>query len=158
MSKVYRDIFSKDQLLVDGFYRTEIYDGLIYQVKRKLTGRSADAADDTFGELDLVTRFGLIPIVISIEEFRTWTKAFGRQMLIYLTENKSDRAGTFKRSYQDFQKDLISKFDTFGFYTGNSMNQNGSIIISSYEDESNTVPILWFFKDALEVVPEEEEL
>ena len=155
MSKVYRDIFSKDRIISEGFYLTEISDGLIYQVRGKRV-RNPDSPDDNLFVIDLVNRFELVPAVMSKDEFKAWTKSFGRKLLVYLTEKNPDRVEGFKRSYQDFLKTIISKYDDFEFYTGSSTNRDGSIVMSFYEDESIPAPIFWYFKDALEIVPEEE--
>jgi hypothetical protein len=49
---------------------------------------------------------------------------------------------------QGFAKEILTKFNDFRFYTGESMNPEGMIVLQKYKEDEIT-PVFIFFKDGL---------
>lgn len=52
-----------------------------------------------------------------------------------LTESKPDRVDTFKKHVTTFVKHILSNFDEFNFYIGESMELEGGLVYSYYHGE-----------------------
>jgi len=66
----------------------------------------------------------------------------------YLEENAPDRVTTFQTGMTKLAKEILTKFDDYRFYLGESMNIDGMVVLQYYREDGLT-PVFIYFKDGL---------
>jgi len=66
----------------------------------------------------------------------------------YLQENFPNRVQPFQTGMTKLAKEILSKFDDYRFYLGESMNIDGMIVLLFYREDGLT-PVFIYFKDGL---------
>ncbi len=66
----------------------------------------------------------------------------------YLQENSPNRVQPFQTGMTKLAKEILSKFDEYRFYLGESMNIDGMIVLLFYREDGLT-PVFIYFKDGL---------
>lgn len=69
----------------------------------------------------------------------------------YLAEHNPERVDAFEKGAQAFAKKLVANFKDYEFYTGESMDPDGMVVLLNYR-EDGTTPYLTFWKDGLKQV------
>lgn len=69
----------------------------------------------------------------------------------YLAQNNPDRVEAFEKGAQGFAKKIVANFKDYEFYTGESMDPDGMVVLLNYR-EDGTTPYLIFWKDGLKEV------
>ena len=69
----------------------------------------------------------------------------------YLEKNKPERVAPFEKGAQAFAKKIVANFKDYEFYTGESMDPDGMVVLLNYR-EDGTTPYLIFWKDGLKQV------
>lgn len=69
----------------------------------------------------------------------------------YLEKNKPERVEAFEKGAQAFAKKIVANFKDYEFYTGESMDPDGMVVLLNYR-EDGTTPYLIFWKDGLKEV------
>jgi hypothetical protein len=103
--------------------------------------------------LDIEYNHNLVSTSFSKPEFMAYIKNFLKNLKARLTETGNEaRVESFQKGAQDFIKTVVGNFENYEFYTGASESLDGSIVLSSWEDDSASGPVFYLFKDALKEI------
>jgi len=167
--KIYKDIFSGDELFSDTYKMSCIQDCL-YEVVGKYETRkegevvlegsnaSAEEADEgtdegTTSGVDIVLNHRLTETGFgSKKDFTTYLKDYMKKVVKYLEDNgRSGEVEAFKKNISGVMKELLGKFKELQFFTGESMDPDAMICMMEYKDVNGEErPVLMFFKHGLE--------
>jgi len=167
--KIYKDIFSGDELFSDT-YKMSLVHNCVYEVVGKYETRtdgevvlegsnaSAEEADEgtdatSTSGIDIVLNHRLTETGFGAKkDFTVYLKDYMKRVIKYLEEN--DRAGEveeFKKNITEAMKSLLSKFKELQFFTGESMDGDAMVIMCEYKEVNGEErPVLMFFKHGLE--------
>ena len=166
---IYKDIISGDELFSDT-YPISLVDDVMYRVVGKYVTEKAGDYDAAIGAnpsaeeacegvddgsiygINVVVANRLLPTPIDKKSYMTYIKAYMAKIKSKLEEDNPDRAKVFVEKIPPQVKKIISEFKEYEFFTGETMNPEGMIVLLKYEDnaEGNEEPILYFFKDGLD--------
>jgi len=168
--KIYKDVFSGDELFSDT-YPIKVTDDVLYEVTGKHITRSqgeiqlegsnasAEGADGDEGTesssesgVDIILNHRLTETGFgSKKDYMVYLKDYMKKVVKYLEDN--DRAGevdTFKKNINNVMKDLLGKFKDLQFFTGESMDAEAMILILDYKEvDGEEKPILMAFKHGI---------
>jgi len=69
----------------------------------------------------------------------------------YLAEKQPDRVEAFEKGAQAFAKKVVANFKDYEFYTGESMNPDGMVLLLNYREDGVT-PYFTVWKDGVKEV------
>lgn len=156
-----------DELMSDSFPMTEV-DGIVYKVKCSMINESGVKVDiganpsaeggedeeacEDLGRIvnDVVSTFRLEPSPFDKKSYMTYIKGYMKRLKEHLQQSNPERVADFEKSAANFVKEIISKFDDYEFYTGESMDPEAMVVILGYEADGIT-PYVYLFKDGLRV-------
>merc|ERR1712109_16581 len=168
--KIYKDVFSGDELFSDT-YPMKLVDNCMYEVYGKHVTRkvgddivlegsnaSAEEADEGTDEamesgVDLVLNHRLVETGFGRKaDYMTYLKDYMKKVVKYLEENnKADQVDDFKKNINGVMKGLLGKFNDLQFFTGESMDPKGMIILVEYKEvDGEERPVVMFFKHGLD--------
>jgi len=167
--KIYKDIFSGDELFSDT-YKMSLIQDCLYEVVGKYETRkegevvlegsnaSAEEADEGTEEgstsgVDIVLNHRLTETGFgSKKDFTTYLKDYMKKVVKYLEDNgRSGEVEAFKKNISGVMKELLGKFKELQFFTGESMDPDAMICMMEYKDVNGEErPVLMFFKHGLE--------
>ena len=170
--KVFQDIFSNDEMMSEQFPHELVYDGVIMKVKSSYKNKDAvgnvdigcgnefgrdEEPQDANGEpepkvIDIEFNFSLMPTLMSKADFKERMVAFVGKVKELVKAKEESRVPAFQKAANEFFKLVISKFDDFTFYTGTSGSDEGGLVLSYWENDTDAGPVFFYFNDALKVV------
>jgi hypothetical protein len=163
---IYKDILTDDELIADSYELKEV-DGAVYEADCSMitleavnvdTGANASAEEAEEGVEDTAVKVNNI-----IHAFRLQSTSFDKKSyLTYLkgymkdVKAKMQEAGKSAEEVDEFQKlaqayvkeKLLPNFKDFEFYTGESMNPEGMVVLLNYR-EDGTTPYIVTWKHGL---------
>jgi len=167
---IYKDVFTGDEMFSDSFPNIKLIDDLYYEIiasqKTEVTAisddmiggnKSAEGADEDEGAdpsavsgLNIVINHKLKPTTFNRESYQTYIKDYVKRLKAKLEENDPDRVPAFTASVQPFIKSVLNKknFKKYEFYTGESENPEGLVILVHWGEDENT-PTFLFLKDGI---------
>jgi len=167
--KIYKDVFSGDELFSDTYKMTLVSDCL-YEVVGKYETRtdgevvlegsnaSAEEADEgtdsnSVSGVDIVLNHRLTETGFGTKkDFTTYLKDYMKRVVKYLEDNdKGGEVDSFKKNVSEVAKKLMGNFKDLQFYTGESMDPDSMICMLEYKEVNGEErPVLMFFKHGLE--------
>merc|ERR1712105_474089 len=167
--KIYKDVFSGDELFSDT-YPMKLVDDCLYGVYGKHVQRKigddfdigANASAEEGGEgteeatesgVDLVLNHRLVETGFGKKaDYMNYLKDYMKRIVAYLeSNNKADQVDGFKKNINGVMKSLLGKFNDLQFYTGENMDPKGMIILVDYKEYNGEErPCVMFFKHGLE--------
>jgi len=162
---IFKDILTDDEIISDSYDLKEI-DGVAYEVdckKISIGGESFDTgANASAEEADEGTEDTKEQVIDAIYSFRMNETGFDKKgYLTYLkgymkaVKEKLKEKGAaeseikdFESKAQGFAKKIIGNFKDYEFYTGESMNPDGMIVLLNYR-EDGTTPYITVWKHGL---------
>lgn len=124
--------FTGNVMFSDGYTMAPVYEGMVMEVK---------AAEVTIGGsilIDLVAHHDLKEVKLDKAAFMAAIKAYLPRVVPWMGENGlKESVKPFRAQATEFVKFVVSKFDTFTFYTGANGDATGSIAFSYQKDEDN---------------------
>merc|ERR1712020_227910 len=168
--KIYKDVFSGDELFSDT-YPIKVTDDVLYEVTGKHITRSqgeiqlegsnasAEGADGDEGTesssesgVDIILNHRLTETGFgSKKDYMVYLKDYMGKVIKYLEEN--DRAGevaTFKTNINKVMTGLLGKFKDLQFFTGESMDAEAMILMLDYREvDGEEKPVLIAFKHGI---------
>jgi len=158
---IFKDVISGDEVISDAFPMVQI-DDIVYEVKTKNIIKSSDEDfvpnnDEEGGPLpsdavtvnNVVDAHNLQPTQFNKKAYVTYIKGYMKALETHLQKSNPGRVPAFKKAAQDFvAKKLLQMFDEFQFFTGESMNPEGTVVLMFYKS-GDTDPHIWVFKDGL---------
>jgi len=171
--KIYKDVFSSDEMFSDAYPIKEI-DDVVYEVEAKLIvvkegdyGLAAnvdeDAAEGATAEASKGEENKVINVIHahhlnetqfgSSKDYLTYLKAYMGRIKKHLQENNPSRVEPFQAAANAFVKNkILPQFSKFKFYCGQNYDVDAGIALLYYKDEDPNKPIFIFFKDGLDMV------
>lgn len=170
--KIYKDVFSGDELFSDT-YKVSLVSDCLYEVVGKyetrkdgeivLAGANASAEGDGGDDgIDDGTAVSGIDVVLNHrltetgfgtkKDFTVYLKDYMKKVVKYLEENdKAGEVDAFKKNISGVMKGLMERFKDLQFFTGESMDPDAMIAMCEYKDVNGEErPVLMFFKHGLE--------
>ena len=163
---IYKDLISGDELCSDS-YPMKVIDDVVYEFDGKsivvengisdaLIGGNAsaeDGAEDICDEgnrtINIIHSNRLVEQSFNKKTYTTYIKGYMKSILEKLNETNPQRAAIFKANVQKYVTKIMKNFDEYRFFSGESMNPDGMIVLCNYRDDQIT-PYFVFFKDGLE--------
>ncbi|KAI1430852.1 translationally controlled tumor-associated [Xylaria sp. CBS 124048] len=165
---IYKDALSnsKDELLSDSFNLKEV-DGVVYEADCAMieigavdvdTGANASAEevdeglDDSAQKVNnIVHSFRLQPTSFDKTSYGSYLKGYMKKVLTHLKAKGASEAEieTFKKGAATFSKKVLGSFKDWEFYTGESMDVDGMVVLLNYR-EDGTTPYVVIWKHGLE--------
>jgi len=165
--KIYRDIFSGDELFADAYPMKEV-DDVVYEVESKQIVKEegsydigANASEDPDAEKEddgfdsskvtvnnVIEAHQLTTTSFDKKSYMTYIKGYMKKLSDKLGESNKDRVAPFQKAAQGFIKNVLAKFDDYEFYTGQSMEPEAMVILKFYK-EDGLIPYFYFFKDGV---------
>ncbi|KAJ2064970.1 hypothetical protein GGI17_000571 [Coemansia sp. S146] len=171
---VYKDIISEDELFTDAFDMKTV--GMTYEVECKMitvgptsvdTGANASAEGEDGDEAveegatlvnNVIYSNRLHPTTFDKKSYTIYIKGYLKAIKAKLqeaAEKKNDptseeakRFAAFEGEAMEFVKKVLKNIKDYDFYTGESMNVDGMVVLLNYREDGVT-PFLTFFRDGL---------
>jgi len=158
---LYTDKVSGDELLTDAFDMKEV-DDIVYEVDAKWinvkegdvdigANPSAEEQEDSAADSDeqrvinVIHSNRLAPTSFDKKSYLGYLKEYMKKIAAGL---EGDRKEVFKAKAQEYAKKIVANFKDYEFYTGESMNPEGMVILVNYR-EDGTTPYFIFWKDGV---------
>ncbi|KAI1484107.1 hypothetical protein K445DRAFT_84071 [Daldinia sp. EC12] len=165
---IYRDALteSKDELLSDSFKLKEV-DGVAYEADCAMieigavevdTGANASAEEADEGVEDsaqkvnnIIHSFRLQPTSFDKASYLSYLKGYMKKLAKHLKDNgaSDEEVKDFQTKAQGFAKKIVSNFKDYEFYTGESMDVDGMVVLLNYREDGVT-PYVTVWKHGLE--------
>eukprot|EP01027_Heterolobosea_sp_BB2_P022029 GEZU01032407.1.p2 GENE.GEZU01032407.1~~GEZU01032407.1.p2 ORF type:complete len:168 (-),score=98.10 GEZU01032407.1:76-579(-) len=163
--KIYKDVFSGDELISDSFELNEV-DDVVFEVKGKMITKGADeikleganaSAEEAEESMDnttqvvnnIVDAFRLQETSYDKKAYMSYIKGYMKRVADYLQENNPSRLDAFKAGAQTFVKKVLGEFNEYQFFTGESMDHESMLVLCKFKEDQN--PYLYFFKDGMKM-------
>ncbi|RGP77868.1 translationally-controlled tumor [Fusarium longipes] len=163
---IYKDILTGDELISDSFDLKEV-DGIVYEADCAMieeggievdiganasAEEAAEDLDDTKVKVNnIVSSFRLQSTTFDKKSFLVYLKGYMKAVKAALQEKgaSADDVKAFETGAQNWVKNkLLPKFKDFEFYTGESMDPEGMVVLLDYREDGVT-PYTIFWKHGL---------
>ncbi|KAK4169316.1 Mss4-like protein [Cladorrhinum sp. PSN259] len=162
---IYKDIISGDELLSDSYDLKDI-DGVAYEADCAMITEGAveidiganasaeeteEALEDTTVKVNnIVHSFRLQSTSFDKKGYLAYLKGYMKAVKKALQEagKSEDEVKDFETKAQGFAKKIIGNFKDWEFYTGESMNPDGMVVLLNYR-EDGTTPYVVVWKHGL---------
>ncbi|KAL6929049.1 hypothetical protein ACO0SA_002385 [Hanseniaspora valbyensis] len=150
---IYKDIISDDELLSDA-YDVNLVDGVIYEADCDLikvgngdvdigANPSAEDAEDDLEEgqeivNNVVYSFRLQQTAFDKKSFLTYIKGYMKSIKKQLEETDPEAVSVFEKGAQAYVKKIVGSFKDWEFFTGESMNPDGMVVLLNYREDGTT--------------------
>ncbi|KAK3511252.1 hypothetical protein QTP70_033985 [Hemibagrus guttatus] len=165
---IYKDIISGDEMFSDIYKIKESENGMMIEVEGKMISRSEGEIDDsliggnasaevlddgcdstTVSGVDIILNHKLQETSYDKKSYMVYIKDYMKAVKAKLQETSPERVEPFMANAQAEVKKIIGNIKNFQFFTGESMNPEGSIGLLDFREDGVT-PYMLFFKDGLE--------
>ncbi|KXN89627.1 hypothetical protein AN958_05494 [Leucoagaricus sp. SymC.cos] len=158
---LYTDILTGDELFSDAF-PIKIVDDTVYEVECQTiivkagadidiganpsTEEQEEALEDGATQVNnVVHSFRLQQTSFDKKSFLTYLKAYMKAVKTKLQEINPEQVEAFERGASTYAKKIVANFKDYEFYTGESMNPDGMVVLLNYREDGIT-PYLTFWK------------
>jgi hypothetical protein len=156
---VYQDLLTGDELLSDSFPYKEIENGMLWEVEGKWVAQGAVDVDiganpSAEGGEDEGVDDQVVKVVDIIDTFRlqeqpafdkkqfvTFMKRYIKNLTQKLEPEKQEH---FKKNIEGAIKSLLPKLKDLQYFVGESMHDDGSLVLAYYKDGSADPTFLYF--------------
>ncbi|KAI0443398.1 Mss4-like protein [Xylaria telfairii] len=165
---IYKDAItdSKDELLSDSYDIKEV-DGVVYEADCAMieigavnvdTGANASAEEAEEGLEDaaqkvnnIVHSFRLQPTSFDKAGYGAYLKGYMKKVLAHLKAKNAPESeiDAFKKGAATFSKKVLGSFKDWEFYTGESMDVDGMVVLLNYREDGVT-PYVVVWKHGVE--------
>ncbi|KAF2845937.1 translationally controlled tumor protein-like protein [Plenodomus tracheiphilus IPT5] len=165
---IYKDILTGDEIISDSYDLKEV-DGVVYEADCKKinvggesfdTGGNASAEEQEEGvedtveqKIDVVYSFRLNETGFDKKGYLTYLKGYMKSVKAALEKEGADAAAIkdFETKAGAYAKKIIGNFKDYEFYTGESMDPDGMIVLLNYR-EDGTTPYVTVWKHGLKEI------
>ncbi|XBW37191.1 hypothetical protein QEN19_002770 [Hanseniaspora menglaensis] len=150
---IYKDLISGDELLSDA-YSVKLVDNVIYEADCDLVkvggdnvdigaNPSAEGGDDELEEgqeivNNVVYSFRLQSTGFDKKSFLTYIKGYMKTIKKKLEETDPEAVAVFEKGAQAYVKKVVGSFKDWEFYTGESMDPDGMLVLLNYREDGTT--------------------
>ncbi|KAK1967113.1 translationally controlled tumor-associated [Colletotrichum sublineola] len=157
---IYKDIITDDEIISDSYDLKDI-DGIVYEADCAMitegavnvdTGANASAEEADEGIEDtevkvnnIVHSFRLQSTQFDKKGYLTYLKGYMKAVKAALQEKgaPAEKITAFEKGAQTYVKEkLLPNFKDFEFYTGESMNPDGMVVLLNYREDGVTPYII----------------
>ncbi|KAK2845959.1 hypothetical protein Q7C36_010813 [Tachysurus vachellii] len=165
---IFKDIISGDEMFSDMYKLKESENGMMIEVEGKMIRRSEVDIDDTLiggnasaevqndgcdlttvSGIDIVLNHKLQETSYDKKSYMVYIKDYMKALKAKLQEPCLERVEPFLDIAPAEVKKITGNIKNFQFFTGDSMNLDGSIGLLDFREDGLT-PYMLFFKDGLE--------
>jgi len=165
---IYKDLFGGNDEMASDTYKCKIVDEVLLEIEGKsityvpgklddaLFGGNASAEggmeeteEETITGCNIVLAHRLSETFFDKKAFTVFIKEFMKKTLKHLEANNPERAAIFKAQAQGAVKKILGSFKEWQFFTGESMDPEGSMALMNYREDGIT-PYIWLFIDGLD--------
>ena len=97
---------------------------------------------------NIVHTFRLQQTAFDKKSFLTYIKGYMKQIKAKLQESNPDEVAVFEKGAQAYVKKVIGSFKDWEFFTGESMDPDGMLVLLNYR-EDGTTPYVALWKHGL---------
>ncbi|KNH04185.1 IgE-dependent histamine-releasing factor [Perkinsela sp. CCAP 1560/4] len=164
--KIYKCILSGDEVLCDNDRTLEVMNDVVFVVKGKYIsiggedygistnvdedageGATADGMDDGQAKVVDIVHFNrLAETMYDKKSYTAYVKGYMKKLIENLEKTDPSLVDTFKQGAQAFIKKVLSEFDEYQFFTGESMDPEGITVLAKWDGED---AYFYYFKDGL---------
>ncbi|CAD0095690.1 unnamed protein product, partial [Aureobasidium vineae] len=145
------DVITGDEMISDS-YDLKVTDGVIYEADcaRITDGGDEGAEDATSTVIDVVHSFRLNETSFDKKSYLGHLKQYMKKVKETMKTNgaSDDEVKEFEAGAQTFAKKVVSSFKDWEFFTGESMDPDGMIVLLNYR-EDGTTPYCCFWKHGM---------
>ncbi|KAJ4373335.1 hypothetical protein N0V83_003629 [Neocucurbitaria cava] len=163
---IFKDLLTGDEIISDSYDLKEV-DGVVYEADCKKisvggetfdTGGNASAEEAEEGvedaaeqKIDVVYSFRLNETGFDKKGYLTYLKGYMKAVKEGLKSKGADEATIkdFETKASGYAKKIIGNFKDYEFFTGESMNPDGMIVLLNYREDGVT-PYVTVWKHGLE--------
>ncbi|XP_037450478.1 translationally-controlled tumor protein homolog isoform X2 [Triticum dicoccoides] len=150
---VYQDRISGNELLSDSFLYRELENGVLWEVDGQWVVQGAvdvdiganpcnEGGDHEGGDQEGVDEEAVKELpAFERKEFCTYMKRYIKNLIAKLEDEEQER---FKNNIESATKFLLSKLADFQFFVGESMHDDGSLVLAYYKDGAADPTFLYF--------------
>ncbi|GAA5846597.1 hypothetical protein JCM9279_006756 [Rhodotorula babjevae] len=163
---IYSDALTGDELISDAYDLTET-DDVVYEADATMitikegavdigANASAEEAEETLEEGEqrvnnIVHSFRLTETQFDKKSYMTYLKGYMKAVKAHLAETNPDRVAAFEKGAATYAKKVLGSFNDWQFFTGESMNPDGMVVLMNYREDGVT-PYMVFWKDGVKEV------
>ncbi|CAE6406164.1 unnamed protein product [Rhizoctonia solani] len=160
---LFKDVLSGDEIISDAYKLKEV-DDVVYEVDCSMivvkdgdiniganpsAEEQEEALEDGAKQVNnVVYSFKLQSTSFDKKSYLTYLKGYMKAVKAYLSTAKPDRVEAFEKGAQAYAKKIVANFKNFEFYTGESMNADGLVLLLNYREDGIT-PYFVIWKDGL---------
>jgi len=162
---IYKDIITGDEIISDSYDLKEV-DGVVYEVDCDMitlgavevnTGANASAEEADEGVEDgavqvnnVVNSFRLNSTSFDKKSYLSHLKTYMKSVKEKLKEKGApeETITAFEKGAQSYAKKIIANFKDYDFYTGETMDPDGMVVLMNYR-EDGTTPFVTVWKHGL---------
>lgn len=162
---IYKDIITGDEIISDSYGLTEV-DDAVYEADCAMiteggvevnigANPSAEEADEGVEDgavkvNNIVHSFRLQQTNFDLKGYLAYIKGYMKAVKTKLQENNAspDTIAAFEKGAQEYVKKIIKNFKDLEFYTGESMDPDGMVVLLNYRDDGVT-PYVTIWKHGL---------
>lgn len=150
---IYKDIISGDELLSDA-YDLKLVDDVIYEANCDMVkvggdnvdigaNPSSEGADDDVEDgsevvNNVVHSFRLQQTAFDKKSFLTYIKGYMKEIKSKLQETAPEEIPKFEKGAQTYVKKVVGSFKDWEFFTGESMDPDGMLVLLNYREDGTT--------------------
>lgn len=150
---IYKDLISGDELLSDA-YDLKLVDDVIYEADCDMVrvggdnvdiganpsaeGGDEDVEDGAEVVNNVVHSFRLQPTGFDKKSFVTYIKGYMKEIKNRLQETDPDAIAVFEKGASVYVKKVLGSFKDWEFYTGESMDPDGMLVLLNYREDGTT--------------------
>lgn len=159
-----QDIFADDEMVSDAYPMKEV-DNVLYEVDSQMitikpgadvdigANPSAEGGEEELEEgainvNNIVYSFRLQETAFDKKSFMAYIKDYMKKVKKHLEEKDPEAVQTFEEGAKVAVKKIVSNFKDYEFFTGESMNPDGMVVLLNYREDGVT-PYLSFWKHGL---------
>ncbi|GMM33791.1 Tma19 protein [Saccharomycopsis crataegensis] len=157
---IFKDIISGDELLSDA-YEPKLVDNVVYEADCTMIKVKAGAdvdiganpsAEDAEEEVEegvetlnnVVYSFRLQQTAFDKKSFLTYIKGYMKSVKAKLAEIDPEQIPVFEKGATAYVKKVIGSFKEWDFYTGESMDPDGMVVLLNYREDGVTpYVVIW---------------
>lgn len=108
-------------------------------------------ADDLVSDVrtvnNIVDSFRLVETSFDKKGYMAYIKGYMKALTDKLKEKNPERVAAFQKAAQGYVKKIIDNFNEYQFFTGESMDPEGMVVLCYWRDET---PVMIYFKDGFD--------
>lgn len=163
---LYSDVTTNDEIFSDAF-PVKLVNDIVYEIDcRMITVKEGDVdigANPSAEEQDEALEAGAQQVNDVVYSFRLQSTSFDKKSYLahlkgymkavkaYLAENNPDRVTAFEKGAQEQAKKIVANFKDYEFYTGESLNPDGLVLLLNYREDGVT-PFFTVWKDGVKEI------